>query len=470
MVLSATVDATGISAPTYEEILASLQDSYRAIYGSDVYLEADSQDGQFLAIIASALKDTNDTAIAVYNSFSPATAVGAGLSSVIKVNGITRNVATNSTAVVHIVGQPGVLIGGAIIGDNLSLGTRWSVEPVTIPLSGAIDATATSIDPGAVTAAPGTLTYIATPIPGWQSVTNVAAAVPGDAVETDADLRRRQSRSASFPADTTLNGIYASVADLVGVTRAAVYQNDTNVTDANGIPPHNIAVVVEGGSAEEIASAIALKKPPGIPTQGTAVVTVVDSRGVPSSVRYYPLQTVVDYVLVVGAALPGYMASTANYVKQSVATYINGLDISTDCYLSKLYAAADLTGTAAVLGTGFTQDQLDALSSTYNITVLAQSREDMYNAGAVAAGGTTMTMGWPATLAAGSVVYIALDDGSYLTATVSGVVGNVVTFAPAVPVGRTILDQARVYAPIDVPVAFFQSLRATVDTTAVIIV
>jgi hypothetical protein len=59
--LSAQVTSAGISAPAYSDILLSLQASFRAIYGSDAYLEADSQDGQFLAIMAQAINDCNQS-------------------------------------------------------------------------------------------------------------------------------------------------------------------------------------------------------------------------------------------------------------------------------------------------------------------------------------------------------------------------------------------------------------------------
>ncbi len=41
--LSATVTAQGISAPDYQTILDTLTSYFRQIYGSDAYLEPDSQ-------------------------------------------------------------------------------------------------------------------------------------------------------------------------------------------------------------------------------------------------------------------------------------------------------------------------------------------------------------------------------------------------------------------------------------------
>ena len=50
--LACTIDATGISSPAYSDIFASLQASFQALYGSDSYIDDDSEDGQMLAIFA----------------------------------------------------------------------------------------------------------------------------------------------------------------------------------------------------------------------------------------------------------------------------------------------------------------------------------------------------------------------------------------------------------------------------------
>lgn len=92
--LSATVTAGGISAPDYQTILDTLKSYFQQIYGSDAYLEPDSKDGQMVAL---AVHDANNAAISVYNCFSPATGYGAALTSNVKINGIARKGATNST-------------------------------------------------------------------------------------------------------------------------------------------------------------------------------------------------------------------------------------------------------------------------------------------------------------------------------------------------------------------------------------
>src|SRR5215471_12600647 len=91
------IDQTGITSVPYSEVLAYFQEQFRSIYGSDIVIDPDTQDGQLLGVYSQALTDTNDAALTAFNSFRPSFAVGAGLSSIVKINGIARKIATSST-------------------------------------------------------------------------------------------------------------------------------------------------------------------------------------------------------------------------------------------------------------------------------------------------------------------------------------------------------------------------------------
>lgn len=343
--VAAQVSDTGIIAPSYADILQQLKIAFWGIYGADAKLDDDSQDGQWLAIIAQGIHDANQTAIAVYNSFSPATAQASALSRMVRINGIARLVASNSQAVVSIGGVVGTIINNGIIGDALNLGTQWTLPAVVvIPDAGTVDVTATCTTPGAVSGSAASLTKILTPTSGWQSVTNLLDATLGNPVESDAALRRRQSNSTARPAKTVLETIFGTVAELGGVSRVQVYENDNDAPDANGIPGHAIAVVVEGGDVTEISTAIARTKCPGCNTAGSTAVTVTDDNGVPDVVRYYPLTSVSMDVEVTIQPLTGYVTSTGTAVRQAVADYLNSLEIGEDSYRNRLFTPANLSG------------------------------------------------------------------------------------------------------------------------------
>ncbi|MCX5516243.1 hypothetical protein C3941_19830 [Kaistia algarum] len=335
-----TIDATGIHVPSYDDVLAYFQTEFRGIYGSDVYLGNDSQDGQWVAILALAHYDSCTMAAAVYNSYSPTTGQGAGLSSNVKINGIARAIPTHSTVDLTIIGQAGTVISTGIATDGTH---RWFLpSTVTIPPGGEIIVTASAEDAGAVEADPGTITTIGTPTRGWQTVTNVLAATAGAPVESDADLRRRQKVSTALPSLTVLEGIAGAVATIEGVTRYAPYENDTNVTDGDGVPPHSIAMVVEGGDAQAIAVAIASKKTPGAYTYGTTAEVVTDRYGLDHTIRFFRPTAKRVKVEISLTALTGYTSGIGTEIQTAVAQWLSELAIGEDVRYFRIAVPANL--------------------------------------------------------------------------------------------------------------------------------
>lgn len=319
MSLAIQITAAGATIPTYAEVLTSLQNSFYAIYGADAYIAPDSQDGQLLAVFAEAITDCNQGALAAYLSRSPSTAQGAGLSSVVKINGIAKKAASFSSVDVLLVGQIGAAINSGVVEDTN--GNKWLLPlSVVIPPAGQVTVTATAQNLGAVTAVAGSVTRIVTPTFGWQTVTNPTAAAPGAPVESDAALRQRQADSVANPALTVLESTTGQLKELDGVTGVKPYENDTRVTDSNGIPGNTISMVVEGGDAQAIVDAIARKKTPGTGTYGTSSGISIDSNGVPNTIRFFRptitamaiemrIQAVAGYTSAIGATLKAALAA-----------------------------------------------------------------------------------------------------------------------------------------------------------------
>lgn len=335
------IDDKGYHYADYPSFLSYLQDEYKTIYGSDIYLEADSQDGQWLAIIALAFYDLAQVGSKIYSSYSPSTAQSDALSRNVKINGISRNIATYSQVDLYIVGQAGTTITNGQVSDSLN--QIWILPTnVVIPESGDITVTATSAQIGSVEAAANTITEIKTPTRGWQSVTNILPATSGSPVETDSELRRRQSVSTALPSLSVLDGTIGAVASVAGVSSYRGYENDTNLTDSDGIPPHSISIVVEGGDAQEIANAIAIKKTPGTGTFGTTSVMTYDKYGTPNQINFFRPTPAVIGVKITIDALQGYTSSFETLIKQAVAESINSLSIGDDVLITKLYVPANL--------------------------------------------------------------------------------------------------------------------------------
>lgn len=333
------VSEQGISAPSYEEILTYFQGEARRIFGEDINLDADTQDGQLIAIFAAAVNDVNAQAIATYNSFSPLTAKGIALDNAVAVNGVTRQQATASQVDLRLIGQAGITIINGVAVDSFE--NRWLLPAqVIIPVSGEITVTAVAEELGAIEASANSITKIGTPTLGWQSVTNPLAATVGVSVETDDQLRTRQTQSTALPSVALWEGIIASLLDLDGVTRVSGVNNDTDQTGGNGVPAHTIAMIVEGGQVDEIGKTIFLKKCEGTGTFGDVTTTYIDDYGFPNQVSFSRPTVVPVYVTMTISPAIDYISTVADELKERIVTYINSLAIGTSVNICRVLTSA----------------------------------------------------------------------------------------------------------------------------------
>jgi uncharacterized phage protein gp47/JayE len=333
------IDASGLHLPSYNDIRDQLISDAKSIFGSDIYLEIDSQDYQWISAVSSIIYDSFLTSQSVYNSRGPSTAIGSGLDILVKLNGIKRLPAVYSTCFVILAGTPGTTITNGIVGDVN--GNDWSLNsPIIFSGAGTATAFATCQMSGPIVANIGEINKIVTPTYGWTSVTNISASSIGTNAESNAQLRSRQAISTAQPTRTVLEGLKGAVAAINGVGRFIVYENDTNTNDANGLPPHSITVVVAGGVDTDIAQAIFNKKGPGCFTNGTVSVTITDQHGVSAIIRFYrPTEVDIDVVINV-KGLTGYTTDTTTAIKGAVANYNNSLSIGDDLAISSLWGAA----------------------------------------------------------------------------------------------------------------------------------
>jgi uncharacterized phage protein gp47/JayE len=342
---AAWIDATGIHTQSYQTILTYLTGKYQTIYGNDVYVGNDAQDAQMIGVFALALSDANSMAVASYNSFSPTTAQGVGLSSNVKINGIQRLIPTNSTADLLLVGQVGKPVTNGIVSDENS--NQWALpSSITFPISGQITVTATCTTPGAINAAAGTINQIENIQQGWQSAVNIEAANPGQPVEQDPALKARQAQSTMIPSQTVLDGITGAVEAVLNVTRVKGYQNATSSVDANGAPPNSLYMVVEGGDVNQIASVIAVKKTLGAPTYGTTTITVPDNRGGTDQISFFVRTDASISGVINITPLAGYVDADGASAIASLVAFINALPIGATIVLTELYGPAYDTGIA----------------------------------------------------------------------------------------------------------------------------
>lgn len=336
------IDEGGLHVPTYPDIRDHLIEQAKLIFGQDIYLGNDSQDYQFISIVADKIHDAYQTSQLVYNNRGPASAIGGGLDGVVKLNGISRKVATRSTCIVEIIGDPNTKILNGIVQDKRNK-YNWDLPTeITIPFTGKMEAMAICQVYGPAFVDIGDIDTIVTPTQGWSSVYNFTKVTLGQAREKDSELRARQAVSTALPSKTVLDGTAGAIASIVGVTRYKVYENDTNEMDINTLPPHSICAVVEGGDNYTIAEAIYNKKTPGCYTYGDIEINITEEYSQVGSppIRFFRPTYKEVYVTVTVKKLKGYTTDTSERIKQNINEYLNSLTIGDNLSISAIWGVA----------------------------------------------------------------------------------------------------------------------------------
>jgi hypothetical protein len=154
---------------------------------------------------------------------------------------------------------------------------------------------------------------------------------------------------------STVDAIRADVLDIASTDPAftkilscTVFENVTDVTDANGLPPHSFEALVYDGDVPGapndnlIAQAIWDSKPAGIRAFGSITGTAIDKQGNSQTVsfsRVTPIPIYLTYQLVTDGTYPGNTAFEAFIAGLANAAYAAS-PIGADVIASRASAAA----------------------------------------------------------------------------------------------------------------------------------
>lgn len=183
-----------------------------------------------------------------------------------------------------------------------------------------------------------TLTNILTPQLGWDSVTNPLPASEGRDVETDEELRVRFRDTKFERASSTVDAVYSGLNDVEGVQQVVVYENDTDVTDAKGIPSHSFMPIVLGGLSSEIGQSIWENKPMGIRSFGDTTVVIYDTQGFAHNIQFKRPEPVPIYITISLTKDSTYPGNGDDLIRSNLISYFqDNIGIGDDVIYSRLY-------------------------------------------------------------------------------------------------------------------------------------
>lgn len=396
---------TGINTPDVDTLRTLFTTALQQQFGASLPLGDDTALGFLTGITAEQIASAWDFAQASWSSLDPNAASGSGLDAVSILSGTFRIPASASFVTETLCGVNGTVVSAGAQFTTLSTGARFaSASPAVLSTvsawvastlyalgtrvtnsgqvyqvsvagtsagsgsgpvvtsgtttdgtvtwlwigtgTAAVDVVITCTTTGATVAVSGDLTVIANPLSGLTTAFNILDATVGNAVQSDQDLRLLRTVELAATGTGTANAIRAALLQLSGVTFAYVFYNNTDVTDANGNPPHSVQALVVGGTTSDIVNSLYSQLAAGINSVGSSSGTLVDSMGVtqtinftrPSSTNIY-LRVTLTYDV---TQYPGDAATQA-----ALATAGNTRSVGADVVASPLTAAI-FTGVAGI--------------------------------------------------------------------------------------------------------------------------
>lgn len=356
----AGVTPNGFESKTDETIASDLRAAFRRVFGAGVNVDPRSRVGQLLNIFAAALSEGWNTAASLATALDPSSSGGVLLDHLAALTGTVRRAATKSAVQLVVTGTGGTVLAlgrragvpgtttlfETTAGATLVAATAWAATTAYaagdfVAASGSIwvctvaGTSASTVPSGAGPFVDGTVTWelvgtgtamalvdaeasvtgplqgfarsitvIDTPVSGWASVTNLLDAVAGQNIESDDELRLRRAEEIASIGTSPLNSIRAELLRVEGVSSVTVFENTTDVT-VDGITPHAIEALVEGGADAALRQAIFDSIAAGIESCGGVSGSVVDSAGNSHTIKFSRPAAVVVWVKVTLTKEPG---------------------------------------------------------------------------------------------------------------------------------------------------------------------
>lgn len=317
------ITETGFKQKPLDEILTEKNDATREVFGDSIDLSPQAPDGQINGIIAESDSNLWLLAQSAYDGFNPSAARGVPLSNLVQLNGIQRKAPSPSAVQLDLTGIDSSVIPAGTLFSNAGGDQFTSLDEVVI-IAGVASVAAEAVETGVTVALAGTITIIVTAVAGLSTVNNTLDATLGTDEETDEELRSRRSKSVAAPGTSMLDSIFADLANIDNVGRLKVLENDTGSVDGDGNLAHSIHAIVEGGSDDDIAEAIFLRKASGITMNGNVTVQVLDSQRIPHDIKFTrPTETDIhiEMTLTTNPLFPG---DGAAQIQQAIIDFASG--------------------------------------------------------------------------------------------------------------------------------------------------
>lgn len=310
---------TGITTNTATENSDALIAAYQAIYGPNIIVTSESQDGQTTQIFVQLASDMGDLVVGVYSSFDINQAVGVQLDQrlfwIQRLGGIPtiQPVVITVAQALTLYGLNQTLQPVFTVAD--ASGNQWElISTVNIASPGANTLSFEAANPGAIVSAVNTITVPVTVVLGVSSINNPNTYTTlGTDEETDAAFRLRGLASVSIPSQGFFNALFSTIKNTTGEANTILLENYLDSTSPNavlpsvsGVPGHCIWAISQGtATASAIAEDIYNQRTLGCNMKGAQTFPITQDDGSVFVVQWDDVTTETLYIWFTATSIDG---------------------------------------------------------------------------------------------------------------------------------------------------------------------
>ena len=173
------VTAAGVTAGSLQENVEGLNERQREAFGGDLAATPATPQAQWSGIAGLGLAEVGEAGVRIAGALNVDSVKGTLLDVLGGPLDVRRLGATHSRVVATLTGVGGTVVPRLTRAKTAADDEFETTAAATIPSTGSVDVVMQSVEAGAIEAAAGALDRIVTGVPGWETVTNAAAAVLG---------------------------------------------------------------------------------------------------------------------------------------------------------------------------------------------------------------------------------------------------------------------------------------------------
>lgn len=332
----------GVIVPDTATTRAQVEAEFRAVFGDDMPTDPATPQGLLITRITEERDAIARNNAELANQINPALSGGVFLDSLMALTGGRRRSSVRSLIVGAVLGGvPGTNVPAGSIAEAEQGEQFELVNTVVLDATGSAAGNLRALQDGEIIVPAGGLNTVASSVLGWETITNPAAAIPGQREENDVLLRRRRAQTLALQTTSINEAIVSRLYDIEAVRSCYYLENfeDVNrVVDGITMRKHSIWACVEGGTDMEVARALFETKTVGGGCNGAVVVQVPD----PINGRLYEVKfdrpqevtllirvTVRSSTLDVQQLIPDLVMNYVNGETDGDVSFVVGSDVST---------------------------------------------------------------------------------------------------------------------------------------------